>query len=738
MSVLGLVLAGIATLSLGILSLFQRRRDQIVSYFFATMVGTSLWSFGIAVFLVARDAQTALTAAGVYYAAAALIAVATLLVSLSLGAKQPVRRQTAFLVSVPFVLIATALIVSPGILIQGVTIGESDIHNTASLVPWAYGLYGVYFLLYFGGALAVMLRRFIGSRGRTRLRLRYVLSAYSVAGAIGMLFNLILPALGNYDYIWVGPLGLLVFVPIVYIAIIRYGLFDVKLAVSRTIVYVLTLSVIASLYVLITTTVSEWLISQGLAGERTGMYYDPYGIDIAATLLAVFLFQPLRRFFDRLTNGIFYRDRYNKDEFYAELNKALTETINLRSLLLRTSRLIARTLNTSQAFLFVYREGQRYTSAGTDKHSRLPLQDALWLNDIIGQRKSPERPIVADYLSDSTNGTALRRFMVSHRLAVILPLVRADVIVGYLCLGERKAGSYAARDMVVLTTIANELVIAVQNALSIEEVRELNDTLQQRIDDATKELRTSNAQLRRLDEAKDEFISMASHQLRTPLTSVKGYIDMMLEGDAGEITPMQQKFLAEAFASSERMVHLINDFLNVSRLQTGKFSIEKRPTDLVRIVRQELDGLKISASQHDLKFEFVPPHDMPRLMLDEAKIRQVIMNFADNALYYSRPGTTIFVRLQQVDNAVEFTVQDTGIGVPKDEQAQLFTKFYRASNARKQRPDGTGVGLYLAKRVITGHSGSVVFESEEGKGSTFGFRLPLEKLRVRDDADKLD
>ena len=125
-------------------------------------------------------------------------------------------------------------------------------------------------------------------------------------------------------------------------------------------------------------------------------------------------------------------------------------------------------------------------------------------------------------------------------------------------------------------------------------------------------------------------------------------------------------------------------------------------------------------------------------MLDEGKIRQVIMNFADNALYYSRSGMAIQVSLGIEGKEVLFTVKDTGIGVPKEEQARLFTKFYRASNARKQRPDGTGVGLYLAKRVIVEHGGTVIFSSSEGKGSTFGFALPLEKLRARDTADQLN
>lgn len=111
--------------------------------------------------------------------------------------------------------------------------------------------------------------------------------------------------------------------------------------------------------------------------------------------------------------------------------------------------------------------------------------------------------------------------------------------------------------------------------------------------------------------------------------------------------------------------------------------------------------------------------------LDEGKIRQVVMNYADNAIYYSHENSTITVSLSVENDEVLFTVKDTGIGVPKAEQEKLFAKFYRAANARVQRPDGTGVGIYLAKKVIDAHGGKIVFESTEGKGSTFGFRLPL-------------
>jgi signal transduction histidine kinase len=204
-----------------------------------------------------------------------------------------------------------------------------------------------------------------------------------------------------------------------------------------------------------------------------------------------------------------------------------------------------------------------------------------------------------------------------------------------------------------------------------------------------------------------------------------------MEGDVGKVTPQQKHLLEEAFISSERMVRLIGDFLNVSRLQTGKFVIDKRPVDLAKLVAQELEGLTPNATARNLKFIYKKPKNIPILDLDENKIQQVIMNFSDNALYYSKENSTIKVSLRVVDGQVEFTVKDSGIGVPADQQAQLFNKFFRATNARKQRPDGTGVGLFLAKKVIDDHGGKVMFESKENKGSMFGFQLPIKKLQTK-------
>jgi signal transduction histidine kinase len=169
------------------------------------------------------------------------------------------------------------------------------------------------------------------------------------------------------------------------------------------------------------------------------------------------------------------------------------------------------------------------------------------------------------------------------------------------------------------------------------------------------------------------------------------------------------------------MVYLIADLLNVSRLKTGKFIIDAKPVNLAEVIEGEISQLTETAKRKNLKLIYKKPEKFPQLMIDEMKTRQVIMNFADNAIYYTPNGGEIVIELKEDKKSIYFTVKDSGIGVPKKEQQQMFTKFYRATNARKARPDGTGLGLFMAKKVVDAQGGQILFESQEGKGSTFGF-----------------
>jgi len=571
-------------------------------------------------------------------------------------------------------------------------------------------------LLLFG--FVNIVKKYGDSTKAEKLKIKYLLIGMAIFAVAQVIFTIILPSFGAGlgQYYYLGDYSMIVFCGLAAYAIVRHGLFDVRLAIVRSVTYSLVLATFAGIYLVIAYAISA-IFNTGTtsAGQIVS--------GVATSLLLAFVFQPLKRFFDRITNRVFYKDNYNTDDFFARLNKTLSVTTDLRGLLERVSYEIATTLKAEQAFFFIYTNADgNYISAGTDNHNHLPKHDAI----LVEQKSQRKDNIISESSLDEKD--PIRRMMISHRIGLILPLMQDSAVVGYLCLGEHLTSGYTNRDIKALNTLSDELIIAIQNALAVHEIREINATLQQRISNATKELRSKNAILLQLDKIKDEFVSMASHQLRTPLTSVKGYLSMVIEGDAGKITPSQKQLLDQAFMSSENMVHLINDFLNVSRIQSGKFIIDKTPVDLSKLVEEEVNGLRPNATARNMKLVYKKPKSFPLVDVDEGKMRQVVMNFADNAIYYSHENSSIIISLGVEGNEIVFMVKDTGIGVPKSEKDRLFAKFYRAANAKIQRPDGTGVGIYLAKKVIDASGGKIIFESVEGKGSTFGFRLPLKPI----------
>lgn len=593
-------------------------------------------------------------------------------------------------------------------------------------------LYAVAFIVVVGLLAKNLLSNVRKSNNIRRRQSVLLLFAFCSTALTGLFLNVILPLVGiSWDVTRFGPLSTLLLVVVVAYTIVKHGLFDIRLAAVRSVAYVLSLVTFCVIYYIFSFIITSTLFQGDV---RAAASINPINVFLA--ILLVFLFQPIKSFFDKFTNNIFYRDRYDTTDFYARLGGVLTTTTDLRSLLERASQEIGDTLKSEHTFFFVQYKHGHHITAGTKRQTEIPFADIRSLSEYV--KKEKLEIIVAELLPDNH---PIQRLLISYRLAILMPLVRGTVIFGYLALGDKRSGEYTDHDIRALTTISDELTIAIQNVLSVQEIKDININLQQRIDAATAELRTSNTQLRHLDKTKDEFLSMASHQLRTPLTSVKGYLSMVLDGDTGKITRAQKQLLSEAYASSERMVHLIHDFLNVSRLQTGKFILELHPYDIAKLVEEEVKSLQRAAQVRNMKLTFAN-HLKKGLVLniDENKLRQVVMNFIDNALFYSHDNSVIDVVLTKKDGHVIVKVKDSGIGVPKAEQSQLFTKFYRASNARKQRPDGTGVGIFLAKKVVTDHGGDVLFESVEGKGSTFGFTLPIARLQalLEKQPDKLD
>lgn len=591
----------------------------------------------------------------------------------------------------------------------------------------AYVLYIVWIAIFVVLYVGIMRIPRILKSTHQRQQIKIIRNGSVIAVAIGLLTNIIVPRLTDTSASsQLAPITSVVFMGSLVYAIFRHGLFDIRAVVARVIAYGISIAALAALY---------GFVIFGVANKLLGIELSLAAqIFLAvATGVAALSFQTIKATFDRITNQFFYQDAYDAQRLYDELNKSLLANVDVEALSKSAVNIIGDFLKVDHVAIVLratpYEHQRVIASTARSKEFRDIDYDTI--SDIGAMMD--KRVLVVSELED-TNIKFHSTFS-DNRIGVLTKLSSSVGFstqgIGFLVLSNKRSGNvFSKRDVDVLRVISSELVIAIQNALRFEEIEKFNVTLQQKIDDATKELQRTNEKLKALDEAKDDFISMASHQLRTPLTSIKGYISMILEGDAGDINEQQRSFLNQAFTSSQRMVYLIADLLNVSRLKTGKFIIEASPAYLPELVETEISQLYETAAARGLELRFTKPDSFTMLNLDETKIRQVVMNFTDNAIYYTPKGGTIDVALKETDESVELTVTDTGIGVPKAEQHHLFTKFYRAGNARRARPDGTGLGLFMAKKVILAQGGSIIFRSTEGKGSTFGFTLPKAKLAV--------
>lgn len=589
-------------------------------------------------------------------------------------------------------------------------------------------LYGVYMGTTIA-AIAVVLVKLYGvhkayeRHAQERKAIKTVLYTTLATFVYAVITNAIIPLITNsQSLIGLGALSASIFAIGLSFSIIKYRFLDIRIIIARSVAYILSISILFTGYVLISALFLETILGSDQSNGAT------MAVNAIVLGIAVLLYQPLKRFFDKATNRLFYRDAYDPQVFLDQLNKTIISNIELGILLRHSAKVIEDNLK-CEYVLFSLFDGIQ------DKNTRYigTAKAALSQDDmhaIRAQVVTAKKVIDSDVIEYEKS--ELHKILSKNNIAVVSSLTTSlgssREAIGFMLLGPKKSGNrYSQQDLQIIEIISDELVVAIQNALRFEEIQNFTVMLQEKVGEATKKLRKTNEKLKEMDETKDEFISMASHQLRTPLTSVKGYLSMVLEGDAGKLTAQQRRMLEQAFVSSQRMTYLISDLLNVSRLKTGKFVIERTPTNLVDIVQQEIAQIAEVAKARNISLTFDAPKEFPLLMLDETKTRQLIMNFIDNAIYYTPPGGTVKVQIVNKPRSVELTVVDNGLGVPKRDQPHLFTKFYRANNARKARPDGTGLGLFMAKKVIIAQGGAIIFKSQEGKGSTFGFTFPKTK-----------
>jgi PAS domain S-box-containing protein len=233
---------------------------------------------------------------------------------------------------------------------------------------------------------------------------------------------------------------------------------------------------------------------------------------------------------------------------------------------------------------------------------------------------------------------------------------------------------------------------------------------------------------KQIEKTKSEFVSITAHQLRTPLSGIKWTLQMLLDNDLGEITTEQRDFIQKTYKANERMITVINDLLNITRIEEGRFFHELMLVNIEAIINEVVTSSQKIAEKKGINLKFQKSEEkLPQVKVDVEKIKMAVQNLIENAIQYTLENGEVTISLKYVNNNIEIKVKDTGIGISKEQQKRLFTKFFRAPEAIALETDGSGLGLFITKNIIEAHNGKIWFESEKRKGSTFYFTLPVEK-----------
>lgn len=292
---------------------------------------------------------------------------------------------------------------------------------------------------------------------------------------------------------------------------------------------------------------------------------------------------------------------------------------------------------------------------------------------------------------------------------VCIPMIATDKPLGVISLFFRGTRRLQPTEYEFLQTAARTAAIALQRTILGEKL--LKEEISMRA-------------LEEVSRLKTEFVSLVSHELRTPLTSIMGYVKLMLDGHSGELNDLQSEFLNTVSKNTERLIAIVSDLLDISRIESGRLKLAFEALDLASIVDREIESLRSLLEEKSIPVIIDIKEDLPQVKADSQKLGQIISNLLSNAIKYSPEGSFVRISASQIGKNVIVKVVDAGIGIPAEEHGKVFQRFYRSADDNVRSTKGTGLGLAITRFLVEMHGGKIWVESERGKGSTFSFSIP--------------
>jgi signal transduction histidine kinase len=586
------------------------------------------------------------------------------------------------------------------------------------------GIYYYFMVFFFILSVAYshyeLYKTFKNSTGMRRLQIKYFFLA-TVAG-FGCASFSFLPVF-EIDVYPILDLVVPLYPIIMAYAIVRYRLMDIGAALKKGFVY-FTSAIFAYIvfYLSIILFQSKW------ANVFTQEGYL-FGILIALVFAATFpVVQKLAQSF---ANRYLYVNVYNTQQTLKNLSNTLTTLVDLDGVLNSITTTIMRTLGSDKVGIIIKNmDKQGYKIAKMEAFDNRLISSAdkklLALTELFGKEKQiialDELEIAIKTTDDEQVISRLKKIkteMNRFQVSICLPLRHHEELVGVILLGNKASNEpYSQDDLYLLGMVANQAAIALENS-------QLYNKMEKIIKAQTKELRHKNRNLQELLEAKTTFLSIASHQLRTPISIVNGMLSMLVEGSVPE--NKKAHFIQRALDNIKHVNETINDLLSTRAVEGKNLKIKKTPTQIDDLISEIVDERMVRAKEKNLDLIYNKPKDpTPLINIDEHKITEVVANLVDNAIQYTTEGS-ININTHIENKRFFFIIKDTGIGIKKADIPKLFKKISRLPDAIQIRPKGTGLGLFIVKSIVEAHGGDVEVRSEgiPGKGSKFIFSLPI-------------
>ena len=279
-------------------------------------------------------------------------------------------------------------------------------------------------------------------------------------------------------------------------------------------------------------------------------------------------------------------------------------------------------------------------------------------------------------------------------------------------------------DSELLSILAGQIGTAIENTKLYTELFGSHKELERRVAERTQELEKLNEELKNLNKMKSDFISAVSHELRTPLTSIKGYASILMAGKLGDVLPAQKERLEKIDKHSNSLVHLINNLLDIARIESGKVQMDMKDISLKEILDSIVDIITPQVKEKNVSLKVTSNTKFDKIKADQIQLERALLNLLSNAVKFTPEKGRVLIDIQEKDNDIQFSIEDTGIGIPPQDIPKVFQEFFRADNALDQKIKGSGLGLSLVKKIVEAHKGKIWFNTELGKGTRFTFTLP--------------